>query len=221
LATSSSLEASRKDAVAMADRCGDTPIANCQANEHLAATGAIAENFDDLVEKYHRRIFNVIYRYLGDYYEAADVTQDTFIRAYQCFHQFRGDSTAYTWLYRIAINLSHNRKKQLQRRAQAETESLDAPRELGDSEVGREVPDWSLSPERLAESKEMQRLLQKMIRSLPDNYRTVIILRDIEGMPYRDIAKTLCTSVEAIKSRLFRARAHLKSLLEPYLKEGV
>jgi len=190
-------------------------------HEEGAVTETGTEDFDSLVEKYHRRIFNVVYRYLGDYYEAADVTQDTFVRAYQCFHQFRGDSTAYTWLYRIAINLSHNRKKQLQRRWQAEAESLDAPREFEDTEAEREIPDMTLSPERLAENKELQKLLERTIRSLPDTYRTVIILRDIEDMSYQDIAKTLGISVEAVKSRLFRARTYLKQLLQPYLKEDV
>jgi len=79
----------------------------------------------------------------------------------------------------------------------------------------------TLSPERLAENKELQKLLERTIRSLPDTYRTVIILRDIEDMSYQDIAKTLGISVEAVKSRLFRARTYLKQLLQPYLKEDV
>ncbi|MBI3922014.1 MAG: sigma-70 family RNA polymerase sigma factor [Armatimonadetes bacterium] len=179
------------------------------------------EGFEALVDKYHRRIFNVIYRYVGDYYEAYDLTQDTFLRAYQSFQQFRGESTAYTWLYRIAINLSHNRIKQLKRKARSEAESLDDPIDVDGDAVQREVADWSMSPERVAESKELQGVLQRAIQSLPENYRAVILLRDVEGLSYQDIAKATGSSVEAVKSRLFRARSHLKGLLEPYLRGEV
>lgn len=179
------------------------------------------EGFEGLVDKYHRRIFNVIYRYVGDYYEAYDLTQDTFLRAYQSFQQFRGESTAYTWLYRIAINLSHNRIKQLKRKARSEAESLDDPIDVDGDAVQREVADWSMSPERVAESKELQGVLQRAIQSLPENYRAVILLRDVEGLSYQDIAKATGSSVEAVKSRLFRARSHLKGLLEPYLRGEV
>lgn len=179
------------------------------------------EGFEALVDKYHRRIFNVIYRYVGDYYEAYDLTQDTFLRAYQSFQQFRGESTAYTWLYRIAINLSHNRIKQLKRKARSEAESLDDPIDVNGDAVQREVADWSMSPERVAESKELQGVLQRAIQSLPENYRAVILLRDVEGLSYQDIAKATGSSVEAVKSRLFRARSHLKGLLEPYLRGEV
>ncbi len=182
---------------------------------------APATTFDELVEKYHRRIFNVVYRYIGDYYEASDLTQDTFIRAYQSFGQFRGDSSAYTWLYRIAINLSHNRLKQLKRKARSEVESLDEPLDFDGSALEREISDWSLSPERLAECQELQKFIQHCIQSLPPNYRAVIVLRDVEGLSYQEIAESTSSSVEAVKSRLFRARSHLKGLLEPYLQAEI
>jgi RNA polymerase sigma-70 factor (ECF subfamily) len=174
-------------------------------------------SFEDVVEKYHQKVFNLVYRYLNDYDEAQDLTQDTFVRAHQSWSTFRGESQVYTWLYRIALNLCHNRLKQLRRRQRVEAESLDQPVEGESEDMLREVPDLTLSPERMAENKELQQVIKRAIRQLPEDYKQVIILRDIEGFSYSDIAKMTGSSLEAIKSRLFRARTALKELLRPYL----
>lgn len=174
-------------------------------------------SFEEVVEKYHQKVFNLVYRYLNDYDEAQDLTQDTFVRAYQSWATFRGESQVYTWLYRIALNLCHNRLKQLKRRQRVEAESLDQPLEGESEDMAREVPDLTLSPERLVENKELQQVLRRAIRQLPEDYKQVIILRDIEGFSYSEIAKITGSSLEAIKSRLFRARTALKDLLRPYL----
>ncbi|MCS6860905.1 MAG: sigma-70 family RNA polymerase sigma factor [Abditibacteriales bacterium] len=174
-------------------------------------------SFEDVVEKYHQKVFNLVYRYLNDYDEAQDLTQDTFVRAYQSWTTFRGESQVYTWLYRIALNLCHNRLKQLRRRQRVEVESLDQPVEGESEDIVREVPDLSLAPERLVENKELQQVIRRAIRQLPEDYKQVIILRDIEGFSYSDIAKMTGSSLEAIKSRLFRARTALRDLLRPYL----
>ena len=174
-------------------------------------------SFEEVVEKYHQKVFNLVYRYLNDYDEAQDLTQDTFVRAHQSWATFRGESQVYTWLYRIALNLCHNRLKQLKRRQRVEAESLDQPVEGESEDMLREVPDLTLSPERLVENKELQQVIRRAIRQLPEDYKQVIILRDIEGFSYSDIAKITGSSLEAIKSRLFRARTALKDLLRPYL----
>jgi RNA polymerase sigma-70 factor (ECF subfamily) len=174
-------------------------------------------SFEEVVEKYHQKVFNLVYRYLNDYDEAQDLTQDTFVRAYQSWATFRGESQVYTWLYRIALNLCHNRLKQLKRRQKVEAESLDQPVEGESEDMLREVPDLTLSPERLMENKELQQVIRRAIRQLPEDYKQVIILRDIEGFSYSDIAKMTGSSLEAIKSRLFRARTALRDLLRPYL----
>jgi RNA polymerase sigma-70 factor (ECF subfamily) len=174
-------------------------------------------SFEEVVEKYHQKVFNLVYRYLNDYDEAQDLTQDTFVRAHQSWATFRGESQVYTWLYRIALNLCHNRLKQLKRRQKVEAESLDQPVEGESEDMLREVPDLTLSPERLVENKELQQVIRRAIRQLPEDYKQVIILRDIEGFSYSDIAKMTGSSLEAIKSRLFRARTALKDLLRPYL----
>jgi len=185
------------------------------ARDHELAT------FDEVVEQQLQKIYNLVYRYLGDPEEASDVTQEVFLRAYQSFAHFRGDSQVYTWLYRIALNLCHNRLKQLRRRYRVEQESLDAPLNLGGEEIQREVADWTHSPAKLAEGSELNRLLQQSIRRLSPEHRAVIILRDIQGLSYAEIAEITESSLEAVKSRLFRARSQLKSMLQPYLEDNV
>lgn len=179
-----------------------------------------APSFEAAVEKYHARIFQLAYRYLGNYEEADDITQDTFIRAYRAWDDFRGDSQIYTWLYRIALNLCHNQQKKLQRRQRAEGPSLDAPLEGAASDEGGrtlEVPDSSAVPWRDLERRELNQQLHLALQALPENYRTVIVLRDIEGLSYEEIAEVTSSSLEAIKSRLFRARNLLRQYLSGYI----
>src|SRR5215212_3306827 len=106
------------------------------------------DSFDDLVAAYEKKIFNVIYRILGDYDEAADITQETFISAYKGFQSFRGDAKVYTWLYQIAINHCRNRLRRRGRMRRIQTVSLDQPRDWEDEESGstREIADLSLAP---------------------------------------------------------------------------
>lgn len=191
----------------------------------IGAAKRPAVAFEDIVEKYHGKVFQLVYRYLGDYDEACDITQDTFVRAYSAWGEFRGESQIYTWLYRIAINLCHNQQKKLQRRRRVERASLDCPSDgdAGSSSTqwtqwnSREVADERPLPLQVLESHEMRLRLQEALRELPENYRTVIVLRDIEGLSYEEIARITDSTLEAIKSRLFRARGAIRRLMEPYL----
>ena len=174
--------------------------------------------FEQIIERYHGKVFQLVYRYLGDYDEACDITQDTFVRAYRAWNEFRGESQIYTWLYRIAINLCHNRQKKLQRQRQFERVSLDtAPDDDFSPSLVREVADEGPIPSQILESHEMRARLQEALRELPENYRTVIILRDMQGLTYEEIAAATDSTLEAIKSRLFRARGAIRKLMEPYL----
>lgn len=177
--------------------------------------------FDMLVEKYHRRIYNVVFRYLGDAEEASDLTQEVFLRAYQAFSGFRGEAAVGTWLHRIAINLSLNRAQQLDRLRRQETQTLDAPLEFDSHGLQRELADWRQSPERLAEGSELNRLIQDSLQSLSPEHRAVVVLRDLQGLSYAEIAEITGVSLQAVKSRLFRARSRLQALLQPYLTEAV
>lgn len=176
-------------------------------------------SFEAAVEKYHARIFQLTYRYLGNYDEAEDITQEAFIRAYRAWDNFRGDSQVYTWIYRIALNLCHNQQKKMNRRHQAEGTSLDAPLDNSDGDESHttEVPDHSAVPWNSLERKELNQQLFQAVQGLPENYRVVIVLRDIEGLSYEEIAEITSCSLEAIKSRLFRARNMLRQRLSGYL----
>jgi len=182
-----------------------------------------AARFEEIVERYHGKVFQLIYRYTGDYEESSDLTQDTFVRAYKAWNEFRGDAQVYTWLYRIAINLCHNQQKKLQRRYRVERGSLDANwnAPAGDEDSGNwhvpEVADERPLPLQVLENCELRARLHEALAELPENYRTVIVLRDIEGLSYEEIASITDSTLEAIKSRLFRARHALRRLLAPYL----
>lgn len=189
------------------------------SNSHTAAMEA---EFEAVVEKYHGKVFQLVYRYTGDYEEACDLTQDTFVRAFNAWTEFRGDSQVYTWLYRIALNLCHNQQKRLQRRYSMERWSLDsAPDDDFESRGPVEVADERPQPSQRVEGDEMRHRLREALLQLPDNYRTVIVLRDIEGMTYEEIARITDSTLEAIKSRLFRARQNLRRILEPYMQGGL
>lgn len=185
------------------------------------AVKAEAVQFEEIVEKYHAKVFQLVYRYTGDYEEACDLTQDTFVRAFNAWSEFRGDSQVFTWLYRIALNLCHNQQKRLQRRQRMERWSLDSTPD--DDFEGRgpiEVADERPLPLQLLEGDETRMRLREALLQLPDNYRTVIVLRDIEGLTYEEIARVTDSTLEAIKSRLFRARQTLRRQLEPYMNSA-
>jgi len=174
--------------------------------------------FRALVAEYHVKVYNLIYRYIGDAHEAEDLTQDAFVCAYRAWSTFRGDSAVFTWLYRIAINLSKNRLKQLRRRRSAEAVSLDEPVTDDGDGIEREVEDWSLSPERALENKELGLFLAAQVTRLPPDFKEVVILRDYESLSYQEISDIVGCSVKAVKSRLFRARTILRDRLQRYLR---
>ena len=175
------------------------------------------EDFDRIVERNQQRIYNVIYRLIDDPEEALDLTQDTFVAAYRAFGEFRGDSGVYTWLYRIAFNRTKNRLKQLGRLQSAEAFSLDEPLEVDGEHLGREVQDHTHAPDRLLAGQELQRVIEQYVLALPHDFREAVVLRDYEGLSYREIADIVGCSEKAIKSRLHRARTILRERLQGYL----
>ncbi len=178
------------------------------------------QEFKRIIADNYERVYNVVYRLTSDAEEAADLTQDTFVNAYRAWDSFRGDSQVYTWLYRIAINLTKNRLERQRRISRTEVVSLDAPLDTGDdSEIYADVVDETLAPERLAENRELAQVLAHSVERLRHDYREVIILRDYQGFSYNEMADILGCSLEAVKSRLFRARSVLRERLEEYLNE--
>ncbi len=174
--------------------------------------------FEVLFERYEKRIYNLIFRMVGDIEDATDLTSQTFLHALRAYHRFRGEAQAYTWLYRIAINLCKNHFRKRDREARYQVISLDAPLQADGEEVDRDIEDYSQSPEYLTEGKEVQELLQAAIGDLSPDLRTVILLRDVQGLSYQEIGEITGCSVEAVKSRIFRARGHLRRVLGPHLR---
>lgn len=179
---------------------------------------ARAESFDELFERYERKVFNLIYRLVGDYEETADLASETFVQALRSFDRFRGEAHPYTWLYRIAINLCKNYFRRQEVRQRVQGPSLDERITL-DGEEGpqRDIEDWGRTPQRAAEQRELQREVERALARLSPNGRMVVILRDLHGLSYLEIADIVGASVEIVKARLFRARAALRQQLAAYL----
>ncbi len=188
-------------------------------SDHPSGDTKSCLTFDALVVAYEKKVFNVIYRYVGDYEEAADLTQETFISAYKAFNRFRGESQVYTWLYQIAINHCRNRLRQRSRIRTLKVESLDQPRDhVAGEHPSRDIPDLSQAPHRVLEDKELRERIMAAIQSLPPEYREVVILRELEGLSYNEIVETTRLSLDNVKTRLSRARAMLRRKLDHYYR---
>ncbi|MBW2059590.1 MAG: sigma-70 family RNA polymerase sigma factor [Deltaproteobacteria bacterium] len=170
--------------------------------------------FDRLVLKHKDRLVNLCYWFLGDYDEASDAAQETFIKVYRSLKGFRFESAFSTWLYRIAVNTCRNRVKSAEYRRRGETVSLDNPGAQGKADPPLEIRDESRSPRAELEKKERLRLIKKAIDSLPAEQKAVVTLRDIEGLCYDEIATITGFSLGTVKSRLARARLDLRKKLK-------
>ena len=169
--------------------------------------------FDVLVRKYQHKIVKLVMRYVRDPTEALDVSQEAFLKAYRALPGFRGESAFYTWLYRIAINTAKNYLVAARRRPleydldPQDPEQYDTQARLKDVDT----------PEGLALSEEIRHTVNRAIEQLPDDLRTAIILREIEGMSYEEIARTMQCPVGTVRSRIFRAREAIDKRLRPLL----
>ena len=170
--------------------------------------------FELLVEKYQRKLGRLLARFIRDPAEVEDVTQEAFIKAYRALPAFRGDSAFYTWLYRIGINTAKNYLMALGRRAPTSTE-VEAEDAEG-FEDGEQLRDIN-TPESLLLSAEIARTVNATIDDLPEELRTAIQLREIEGMSYEDIARIMDCPIGTVRSRIFRAREAIAERLRPLL----
>lgn len=167
------------------------------------------ESFNQLVRLYEGRVYNLCYRMLGDADAAADVTQDSFISAYRNLHRFRGGLFR-SWLFRIATNACYDALRARKRRP---TVSLNAPSDLDDDAPAFDLPDTGESPDDRALRRELAAAIQQGIQQLPEEQRVVVILSDIQGLAYEEIAEVTSTNLGTVKSRLSRARARLRDIL--------
>ena len=158
--------------------------------------------FDMLVLKYQHKIVNLVMRYVRDPELALDITQEAFIKAYRALPRFRGDSAFYTWMYRIAVNTAKNHLAAQRRRPMDIELDLQDPEQYDLHAKLKETD----TPEGVTLSSELKETIERAIAALPEDLRTAIILRELEGMSYEEIAQTMECPVGTVRSRIFRAR---------------
>lgn len=173
--------------------------------------------FELLVAKYQRKIFRLLSRLIRDPAEVEDVAQEAFIKAYRALPGFRGDSAFYTWLYRIAINTAKNYLVAQGRRAPTSTEAeVEDAENFDDATSLRDVD----TPDALFLSKQIGAAVNRAIDGLPQELRTAIVLRELEGLSYEEIAESMNCPIGTVRSRIFRAREAIADELRPLLDTG-
>src|SRR5438874_7636504 len=172
--------------------------------------------FEQLIKRYDRNVFRIAQHITQNREDAEDVVQDAFLKAYENLEQFQGNSKFYTWLVRIAVNES---LMKLRRRKTSKTVSMDEDVETEEGSMPREFADWSPNPEQQYGQSELSDILRKTIQGLPASFRTVFVLRDVEGLSTEETAEMLDLSIPAVKSRLLRARLQLRERLNKYFKK--
>ncbi len=183
-------------------------IQRAQANDRTA--------FNEIVLRYKSRVYNYISRMVRNAADAEDLTQETFVRAYLSIHSFQSRASLNTWLFRIAANLCVDFSRKTKTHIQAA--SLSQTYDDNDTENQRDVPDVSFDPQRVFMNKELAKELDKALALLPEKLRSVILLYDMEGLSYEEIAAILNAPLGTVKSRIFNARTQLRDTLSPYLK---
>ncbi len=171
--------------------------------------------FDILVRRYEHKLVNVIGRYIRDPVEVLDVAQESFIKAYRALPNFRGESAFYTWLYRIAINTAKNHLVASSRRPPGD--DVDA-QEAEQFELDSGLKEYA-TPERVALSDELASTIQNAIDELPEELRTAIVLRELDGLSYEEIAAAMDCPIGTVRSRIFRARDAIERRMRPLLDE--
>ncbi len=195
------------------------PSTVARADEPLlvaAAKGGDAAAFEELVNRYERKIFRLTMNITRNREDAEDAMQDAFLKSYAHLKDFQGDSRFYTWLVRIAANEALMRL----RKRRPNQFSLDEPMQGDEDLMPRELEEWGPSPEQRYAQKEMQEILSGVIDQLDPDFRIVFVLRDIEELSTEETASALGISVPAVKSRLLRARLKLRQKLDRYFRQG-
>lgn len=183
------------------------------------ASGGSREAFEELVRRHQDRVYGLALRMLGDPAEAEDAAQEVFLRAYRAIRDFRGESALYTWLFKVTLNACRSRLRRLARRRAREVpihaaaggeEEADPPEALAASGLP--------GPEESAQSSETARRVREAMGRLAPEHREVVLLREIEGLSYEEVAGAVGASLAAVKSRIHRARCELARLLEDLVR---
>jgi RNA polymerase sigma-70 factor (ECF subfamily) len=178
--------------------------------------------FNELVITYQRRVFALVFRMLGRREEAEDLAQEVFVQVFKAIDQFRGDSKLSTWIYRIAVNLCKNRTKYLSRRHANDQDDVDAMADRLPFSAAKGVSVGGISrPDELVEGMQLEVVVKRAIAQIEPEFREVLILRDVEDMSYEEIAQVTGLADGTVKSRIHRARAQLRTLVEKAMGEKV
>jgi len=181
-------------------------IENCKAGDEKA--------FAEIVFHYQKKVFNIAYRMLGNLEEAKDLAQEVFISVFESIKGLKEEAKFDAWLTQIALNHCRNRWKYLKRRQYFNSDSLDDPVETEDGNMPRAIVDPSDNPETLYEKKMIQQFIQRGLLKLKEDQRELLVLRDLQGFSYEEMAVLLALPEGTIKSKLHRARVDLKGILE-------
>ncbi|HEY9791241.1 MAG TPA: sigma-70 family RNA polymerase sigma factor [Candidatus Obscuribacterales bacterium] len=183
----------------------------CQQKDPLA--------FQTLVRRYQRSVYNSLYQMAPDWNNTADLVQEVFIRAWRSIHNLRNPRAFRSWLHQIATNLFYDELRK--RPKQVHTISMDEPMDIeeGEDSATRDIADTSALPDECAQRKELTALIHKAMAELPEQFRVAIVLRELQGLSYEEIAVLTRSEMGTVKSRIARARNKIQELLEPYLLE--
>jgi RNA polymerase sigma-70 factor (ECF subfamily) len=174
-----------------------------------AKSGDVAA-FEELIEAYQKKVFNLALRIIGNYDDAADLAQETFVRIFKAISNFKEQSSFSTWVYRITTNVCLD---EIRKRKNKKVVSIDEDIHMDDGDMKRQVISEDPGPDEAAERAEVRRVVNNAINRLPEDQRVVITLRDLHGMSYEEIAKILDLPGGTVKSRINRARLALKNVL--------
>ncbi len=185
----------------------------------IACQAGNKEAMEFLVKKHQRSVSSLLYQLAPDWSDTSDLSQEVFIRVYRGIHSLRNPKTFRSWLNQIVINLFYDELRRRPRRLP--TISIDAPIESdsGESDFVREIPDPSMKPDEVSLSQELNSVITKAMSQLPEQFRTAIVLREIKGLSYEEIAESIGCELGTVKSRIARARGRLQEILSPYLEK--
>ena len=191
------------------------PMARSSAVRADQYTREEIAHYEAIVQRYARHVYNIAYRMAGNEADAGDLVQEAFLRVYRALRRVEPDAPLERWLYRIVSNLHIDL---LRKRPRTRIESLDAPVETARGEVSREIADLASSPEAILDREQLDAAIQRALGTLPQELRLVVVLSDIEGLAYEEIATMLRIPLGTVKSRLHRARQTLQQRLRPYVE---
>ncbi len=200
-------------ASAVAIRAEEAVIAELKAGSE--------EAYAWLIDQYHQQIYSLVYRMVNDPADAADTTQEVFLKVFRGMKRFHGESSLKTWMYRIAVHEASNRRRWWFRHKAQETSIEPVPSAEAERSVGLKdtLADAGDSPFDSVAHQELRTRVDAELRQVPEPYRTTVILRDLEGLAYEEVAEVMQVSLGTVKSRLMRGREALKKRLEAHLRE--